>query len=66
MKQTISHEPPSGFCQNVSHTDAFIEFLMWRHKAGATVHSAESSFNSRGPVFADKMTVFVHSYYIIM
>ena len=28
MKQTISHELPNGFCQNVCHTDAFIEFSM--------------------------------------
>ena len=28
MKQTISHELPHGFCQNMCHTDAFIEFLM--------------------------------------
>ena len=36
IKQTISHELPNGFCQNMCHTDAFIEFLMWRHKAGPT------------------------------
>ena len=28
IKQTISHELPNGFCQNMCHTDAFIEFLM--------------------------------------
>ena len=42
--QTISHELPKGFCQNMCHTDAFIEFLMWRHKAGATQHSMEFFF----------------------
>ena len=35
-KQTISHELPNRFCQNMCHTDAFIEFLMRMHKAGAT------------------------------
>ena len=34
IKQTIIHELPNG--QNICHTDAFIEFQMWRHKAGAT------------------------------
>ena len=28
IKQTISHELPNGFCQNMCHTDAFIEFVM--------------------------------------
>ena len=28
IKQTIYHELPNGFCQNMYHTDAFIEFLM--------------------------------------
>ena len=28
IKQTISHELPNGFCQNMCHTDAFNEFLM--------------------------------------
>ena len=28
IKQTISHELPNEFCQNMCHTDAFIEFLM--------------------------------------
>ena len=28
VKQTISHELPNVFCQNMCHTDAFIEFLM--------------------------------------
>ena len=28
MKQTISHELPSGFFQNMYHTDLFVEFLM--------------------------------------
>ena len=36
MKQTISHELPNEFCPNMCHTDAFIEFLLWRHKAGET------------------------------
>ena len=36
IKKTISHELPNEFYQNMCHTDAFIEFLMWRHKAGAT------------------------------
>ena len=27
MKQTISHELPNGLCQNICHTDDFIEFL---------------------------------------
>ena len=44
INQTISHELPSGFCQNMCHTDAFIEFLMLRHKTGATQHSAEFLF----------------------
>ena len=35
MKQTISHELPNGFCQNICHADAFI-FLMLRHIAGVT------------------------------
>ena len=28
MKQTLSHDIPNGFCQNVCHTAAFIELLM--------------------------------------
>ena len=28
IKQTISHELPNGFCQNMCHTNAFAEFLM--------------------------------------
>ena len=36
IEQAISHELPNGFCQNTCHTDDFIEFLMRRHKAGAT------------------------------
>ena len=28
MKQTISHELLNVFCQNMCHSDAFIEFLM--------------------------------------
>ena len=28
MKWTISHELPNRFCQNMCHTDAFIEFVM--------------------------------------
>ena len=27
IKQTLSHELPKGFCQNMCHTDAFVEFL---------------------------------------
>ena len=30
IKQTISHELSNGFTKNMCHTDAFIEFLMWR------------------------------------
>ena len=41
IKQTISHELLKGVCQNMCHTDAFTEFLMWRHKVGATYQSAE-------------------------
>ena len=44
VKQTISHELPNGFCQNMCHTDAFIKFLMKRDKAGATEHSVEFLF----------------------
>ena len=40
-KQTISHELPNGFGHKFCHTDAFIEFLMWKHKAGEPKHSAE-------------------------
>ena len=28
IRQTISHELPSGFCRDMCHTDANIEFLM--------------------------------------
>ena len=35
IKQTISYKLPNGLCQNICHTDAFFEFLMLRHKAGA-------------------------------
>ena len=35
IKKTISHELPYRSYQNMCHTDAFIEFLMWRHKASA-------------------------------
>ena len=28
IKQTIFHELPNGFCENLCRTDAFIEFQM--------------------------------------